>query len=83
MHHEPSTANASPNRQAPAPPTWKMALLNFIGLYPLILFVPKGFDALVGTTPLWLSTLVTLSLIIIMTWLVTPFLTRVFSNWLR
>ena len=68
---------------AAAPPKWKMALLNIIGLYPLILLVPKLLGPTVAGWPLWLNTIATLAVIVpIVTWGVMPLLTWAFKRWL-
>ncbi len=82
MNTSPPAPGAPPDPAATAP-KWKMALLTFGGLYPLILLVPKLLGTTVAAWPLWLNTLATLALIVpLVMWAVMPLLTKVFSRWL-
>ena len=69
---------------APQPPRWKLALLNWLGIYPLItliLLIVGPF--LFGVIPIPLLTLIiTLVLVPLMSYVVMPFLRRRFAGWL-
>lgn len=72
-----------PERPAPAPPKWKMALVVLVAIFPISL----TFQLLVGVhlvgLPLPLRVLATsLVLVPTMTWIVMPRLTRVLRSWL-
>ena len=77
-----SSAKPAP-AQSPAPASWKIALLTFAGLYPLIMLMPVLFGPALTRMPLWLNTLLTLGVIVpAMNWLVMPFLTKALRRWL-
>jgi antibiotic biosynthesis monooxygenase (ABM) superfamily enzyme len=72
-----------PGRTAPAPPRWKMWLVTLVAVFPLAL----PFNVLVvphlGGLPVMLRTLaLSMSLTVLMTWLVMPRLTRMLAGWL-
>jgi uncharacterized protein len=68
---------------APAPPPYKMAILTWVTIFPLITLVVVVLAPLIGSLPLVprlaVTTLVTVSL---MTWVVMPRVTRLLRNWL-
>ncbi|MDF7814015.1 antibiotic biosynthesis monooxygenase [Hymenobacter sp. YC55] len=65
------------------PPKWKIALVTLLGIYPLIMVVPKLLEPLIGAWPPWLGNLVVTSSVMgLMTWLIMPLLTKVFNSWL-
>lgn len=68
---------------AAPPPRWKMAMVTFLGVYPLTSFLPPFFRGLLPHWhPLGLNVVVTGLVVICLTWLVMPNLTRVFRRWL-
>ena len=70
--------------EAWAPPKWKIALVTMLGIYPTIRLVPALLEPVVGGWSPWLgSLLVTSVVMVLMTWLVMPFLTRLFKTWLH
>ena len=70
-----------PNKGA-APPTWKLMLLKWLGLFPLILIISYGLEWL-NVKPLWLKLLVeTVILVPIINYVITPLMDSVFSEWL-
>jgi antibiotic biosynthesis monooxygenase (ABM) superfamily enzyme len=72
-------------KQAPAgpPPRHKMALLSWPGAWALITLILWALGPAIRTWPLPLQTLVVSALMVVgMTWLVMPYLTRVFAVWL-
>jgi uncharacterized protein len=68
---------------APPPPPYKMAVLTWVTIFPLITLVVVASAPLIGKLPLVprlaVTTLVTVSL---MTWVVMPRVTRLLRRWL-
>jgi antibiotic biosynthesis monooxygenase (ABM) superfamily enzyme len=75
----------TPAYAPPAPPRrWKMAVVTFAALYPLLLALITILRPVTGDWPVPLTLLVTLGLTIpLMTWLVMPLLTVRLGTWLR
>ena len=73
-----------PDAQRPAPPAQiKMALVTFLGVYPLTSVLPPLGSWLLPTWhPLLVNVLVTGTIVAALTWMVMPILTRVFARWL-
>ena len=75
------TLQAQPG--VPPPPAYKMAVLTWAAIFPLITLVVVASAPLIGPLPLVprlaVTTLVTVSL---MTWVVMPRLTRLLRGWL-
>ena len=74
-----------PRKQAIVPPPrYKMALLTWLGIFPLITGILGLFGPLfLNGLPLLLRTLIlTVVLIALMTYVVMPWLTQLFSRWL-
>ncbi len=73
----PGKPNASP------PPRHKMALVTFVGVYPLTSLLPPLFAFQLPTWhSLLVNVIVTGLIVALLTWVVMPFLTRLFSGWL-
>ena len=65
------------------PPRYKLALLSWLGAYAVITLILKVLGPTTATWPLPVRTLLISALMApAMTWLVVPFLTRVFRSWL-
>ncbi|MFQ6397434.1 antibiotic biosynthesis monooxygenase [Nocardia sp. KC 131] len=75
----------NPGYAPPAPPQrWKMALITFGVLYPVVLGLTVGLRPLTSGWPLPLGMALTMSVTIpIMTWIVMPALTARLGDWLR
>jgi antibiotic biosynthesis monooxygenase (ABM) superfamily enzyme len=75
----------TPGYAPPAPPRrWKMALITFGALYPIVLGLITALRELTGGWPLPLGMLLTMGLTIpLMTWVVMPQLTTRLGPWLR
>jgi len=69
--------------KAKPPPKRKMAVVTFLGVYPLALVLPKVFSALkLPFPPLVTAALINVGIVSLLTWVVMPFLTRLFKAWL-
>ena len=66
------------------PPRWKMAIVTWMGIFPLELVVEHGRrDAWpASSTPIVVTIIVTALIVTAMTWLVMPTLARLFAGWL-
>jgi antibiotic biosynthesis monooxygenase (ABM) superfamily enzyme len=69
--------------RAPAPPRYKLALLSWVGAYTVITAILAVLGPLMATWPLMLRTLpLSVLMVVAMTWVVVPTLTRLFRGWL-
>ena len=69
--------------RTPAPPRYKLALLTWAGAYTVITAILALLGPFMATWPLLLRTLLLSGLMVVaMTWLVIPSLTRLFRSWL-
>jgi uncharacterized protein len=74
-----------PGRPAPArpPARWRMAVLTTVGLYPLLVLTQVLVGDLLEPVPMLLRPAITTPvLVVIMTWGVSPLLTRAAYRWL-
>nr|MDQ3037776.1 antibiotic biosynthesis monooxygenase [Myxococcota bacterium] len=74
-----------PSRRASAapPPRWKMAIVTWIALYPLILGVGALTSPLLDGLPLALETAIASAITVaLMAWLAMPLVTRAFARFL-
>jgi len=73
-----------PDAPRAMPPTRvKMALVTFLGVYPLTSVLPPLFEWLLpGWHPLLVNVIVTALIVAGLTWVVMPFLTHLFAGWL-
>jgi hypothetical protein len=70
------------SRQVP-PPRWKVAVVTWLGIFPTVYLLFFSLGSLLAPWPLlWRIMLLTLLVVITMTWLVAPQLTRWFKPWL-
>lgn len=66
------------------PPKWKMSLVTLLGVYPLSMLYPALVLPLTNGWPGWLRGLLIAGLIVgSLTWLVMPFLTKIFQQWIH
>lgn len=66
------------------PPRHKLAIINWLAVYPLITLILWAAGPLFGGYPLWVTTLaVSLILVSLMNFLVMPMMMRLFAPWLR
>ncbi|WP_134765155.1 hypothetical protein [Nocardioides sp. 1609] len=64
-------------------PRYKLALLNWVSIYPLITLILWAGRPLTRHVPLYVTTLVaSLTLVGLMTFLIMPLMTRTFGSWL-
>jgi antibiotic biosynthesis monooxygenase (ABM) superfamily enzyme len=71
-------------RSAPAPPRWKMALVTICGVFPTSVFLNLTVSPLIKSFPLLVRLLIiSACMVLILTWLVMPNLTRMLKAWLR
>ena len=69
--------------QRPAPPRYKMALITWIGAYSAITAILYELGPAMATWPLPLRTLlISVLMVVTLTWVVIPTLTRLFRSWL-
>jgi len=77
-------ACTAPSRACPVgPPRYKLALLTWAGAYAVITLVLALFGPAMASWPLVLRTLVlSVTIVVALTWFVMPRLTRLCRNWL-
>lgn len=69
--------------RAPVPPRYKLALLSWAGAYGVITTILAVLGPVMAPWPLLMRTLLlSVLMVLTMTWLVIPSLTRVFRSWL-
>ncbi len=67
----------------PAPPRYKMAVVTWLAVFPTVLIIFTLFGPLLNLLPTVLRTLLfTLTMVTLMTYLIMPRMTRLFSFWL-
>ncbi len=70
--------------QQTPPPRWKVAVVTWLGIFPTVLLLFTLLGETIAPWPLPLRTLViTLLVVLIMTWVVAPQLTRLLKPWLH
>ena len=75
--------NSSVSRPMIPPPRYKMAIVTWIAIFILIVIINLLFGGFLASLPMLLrSFLLTVSLVILMTYVVMPQMTRLFSGWL-
>jgi antibiotic biosynthesis monooxygenase (ABM) superfamily enzyme len=77
--------SASENRRHSAgPPRYKLALLTWAGAYTVITLLLALLGPAIASWPLALRTLiVSVTMVVALTWLIMPRLTRLFGGWLH
>lgn len=66
------------------PPRWKMALVTWIGVWPTVYAISSAISLqLSGLHPVLATGVVTLIVVLALTWAVMPVLTRLLRSWLR
>lgn len=75
-------ATAVHNRRPPQ--RYKVALLNWVSAYPLITLLLWAGEPFTQHLPVYVTTLVlSLMLVCLLTFIVTPLVMRLFANWLH
>jgi uncharacterized protein len=65
------------------PPRWKMALVTFLGVYPITSILSVFTMPLLSSWHPLVSNLIFSGLVVVLlTWAVMPFLTKIFAGWL-
>jgi len=65
------------------PPTYKMAVVAFSAILPLLLTLPPLLRGTFGAMPSWAAQIViTAVMVVIMSYVAMPLMTRVYSKWL-
>jgi antibiotic biosynthesis monooxygenase (ABM) superfamily enzyme len=73
----------NPKRPA-GPPRYKLALLTWAGAYTVITLLLALLGPAIASWPLVLRTLVlSVTMVVSLTWLIMPRLTRLFGGWLN
>jgi antibiotic biosynthesis monooxygenase (ABM) superfamily enzyme len=72
------------NSTGSAPPTWKMALLTFVAVWPVSMAVPAALNPLIGTAvgPVVFAGAVAAGIVLVLTWVAMPILVRLAKGWL-
>jgi len=66
------------------PPRWKMAVLTWIAIYPVITGLLLALGRVILNFPIPVATLIlSVTLVLLMTFVVMPLLTRAFRPWLQ
>lgn len=66
------------------PPRWKMAIVTWLGVWPTVFIVSQILAPYLKPLPSWASSAgVTLLVVLALTWIVMPFLTKVMRPWLK
>jgi antibiotic biosynthesis monooxygenase (ABM) superfamily enzyme len=70
---------------APAsPPRWKMAIVTVLGVWPVSMLVPWLLNPLIANQPQLLQALlVSVGIVIVLTWAAMPVLVRILRPWLQ
>jgi len=70
---------------APAsPPRWKMAIVTVLGVWPVSMLVPQLLKPLIADfSPLLQALLVSVVMVIVLTWAAMPVLVKILSPWLH
>ncbi|MFN3193101.1 MAG: antibiotic biosynthesis monooxygenase [Aureliella sp.] len=72
------------NAQGSSPPRWKMAIVTWLGVFPVVLFWSSTLPPLLGTLhSVAVTAIVTAAAVVTLTWLVMPTLTRGLASWLH
>ena len=67
-----------------APPRWKMAVVLLVAVYPMSLAVAHWLAPALARVSLFTGALITSVIMVVsMTWLVVPLLTKLFEPWLQ
>lgn len=72
-----------PIQRTIAPPRYKMALITWSAIFPLIVLINALFAPLLNQLPsITRSLVLTITLVLLMTYLLMPMMTKIFERWL-
>ena len=72
-----------PGRSGPPPPPWKMALVTWLTIFPLITVIVRLTGSLLADLPLVVRLGITTAIAVpLMTWVLMPRVTRLLRRWL-
>ena len=67
----------------PRPPRYKQAVITWLGVYPALTVILAVLGPTMESWPLPVRTLlVSVVMVIVLTWLILPFLMRMFRSWI-
>lgn len=73
-----------PSNGAVPPPTWKMAVVTVLAVWPVSMLVPWLLNPFMSKLPLAVQALlVAVGIVILLTWVVMPVLVKILGSWLR
>jgi antibiotic biosynthesis monooxygenase (ABM) superfamily enzyme len=82
--HEATARNRAAARPSGGPPRYKLALLTWVGAYTVITLLLALLGPQIASWPLVLRTLLlSVVMVVALTWIVMPRLTRLFGGWLQ
>lgn len=65
------------------PPRYKMAVVTWLALFPIVMIVPPLILRFLGAVPWWGQVMIVAAMmVLVMTYVVMPQMTRIFSFWL-
>jgi uncharacterized protein len=66
------------------PPTWKMALLTWVAVWPVSMAVPAVLTPFIGAIlhPAIVAGVIAAGIVVVLTWIAMPILVRVAKPWL-
>ena len=68
--------------KGPSPPTWKLMLVKWLGLFPILLILAYGLKWL-GVKPLVLKLVIETSILVpLLNYVITPLMDDIFHDWL-
>lgn len=69
-------------KEGPSPPTWKLMLVKWLGLFPPLLAIAYILQWL-GVKPLWLKLIIETAILVpLLNYVITPLMDDLFSGWL-
>jgi antibiotic biosynthesis monooxygenase (ABM) superfamily enzyme len=73
-----------PQGTSAPPPTWKMAVVTVLAVWPVSMLVPWTLNPLIGRLSMALQALfIAVGIVILLTWAVMPVLVRILRPWLE